>query len=183
MYFLDFWFSYMSMNSHIPSVDIFLWIKEFMWAEKKCEFENFSEENTFLIWSSTNSAHCITSKIVLLSYHIFWIQIPLCLVFNIHEFLYFSDETVTCYEKIEDYVTLRQNAKFWLEGVGITISGIFGLAGNFLAVLVLQTYTTNMSFNRLLISLAIVDSLLISDMMVQKAIIGKLFLSAKIQKS
>ena len=90
---------------------------------------------------------------------------------------------MTCYEKIEDYVTLRQNAKFWLEGVGITISGIFGLAGNFLAVLVLQTYTTNMSFNRLLISLAIVDSLLISDMMVQKAIIGKLFLSAKIQKS
>ena len=77
---------------------------------------------------------------------------------------------------------MRENARFWLEGIGITVVGVVGLAGNIMAIFVLRTYSTNVSFNRLLMSLAVVDSLLIVDMVIQKAIIGKdkiLFLAVK----
>ncbi len=67
---------------------------------------------------------------------------------------------------------MRENARFWLEGIGITCIGCVGLCGNIMAVFVLQTYHTNVSFNRLLMSLAVVDSLLILDMIIQKSIIG-----------
>ena len=87
--------------------------------------------------------------------------------------LLFISENITCYEKIEDFSSMRENARFWLEGIGITVVGVVGLAGNIMAVFVLSTYSTNVSFNRLLMSLAVVDSLLIVDMVIQKAIIGK----------
>ena len=81
-------------------------------------------------------------------------------------------DTVTCYEKIKDFSNLRNNARFWLEGIAITLLGLVGLAGNFLSIAVLNTYKTNTSFNRLLMSLAVVDSLLIIDMVLEKAVIG-----------
>ena len=71
---------------------------------------------------------------------------------------------------------MRVQAKFWLEGVGIAVSGTFGLLGNTMSVIVLNTYTSNRSFNNLLISLSIVDNLLIIFTLVEKAIIGS-FLS------
>ena len=83
-----------------------------------------------------------------------------------------GNENITCYEKIEDFSAMRENARFWLEGISITVVGGVGFCGNIMAILVLSTYTTNVSFNRLLMSLAVVDSLLILDMMVQKSIIG-----------
>ena len=79
---------------------------------------------------------------------------------------------MTCYEKIKDFSNLRNNARFWLEGIAITLLGLVGLAGNFLSIAVLNTYKTNTSFNRLLMSLAVVDSLLIIDMVLEKAVIG-----------
>ena len=91
-------------------------------------------------------------------------------------FLCVSDETFTCYENIEEYSLMRVQAKFWLEGVGIAVSGTFGLLGNTMSVIVLNTYTSNRSFNNLLISLSIVDNLLIIFTLVEKAIIGS-FLS------
>ena len=67
---------------------------------------------------------------------------------------------------------MRVQAKFWLEGVGISVLGTFGLLGNSMSVIVLNTYTSNRSFNNLLISLSIVDNLLIIFTLVEKAIIG-----------
>ena len=86
--------------------------------------------------------------------------------------LFLLADTVTCYEKIKDFSDLRNNARFWLEGIAITLLGLVGLAGNFLSIAVLNTYKTNTSFNRLLMSLAVVDSLLIIDMVLEKAVIG-----------
>ena len=89
-----------------------------------------------------------------------------------HRLLFLLADTVTCYEKIKDFSNLRNNARFWLEGIAITLLGLVGLAGNFLSIAVLNTYKTNTSFNRLLMSLAVVDSLLIIDMVLEKAVIG-----------
>ena len=89
-------------------------------------------------------------------------------------------DTVTCYEKIKDFSNLRNNARFWLEGIAITLLGLVGLAGNFLSIAVLNTYKTNTSFNRLLMSLAVVDSLLIIDMVLEKAVIGNFIASEPI---
>ena len=66
---------------------------------------------------------------------------------------------MTCYEKIKDFSNLRNNARFWLEGIAITLLGLVGLAGNFLSIAVLNTYKTNTSFNRLLMSLAVVGNI------------------------
>jgi hypothetical protein len=41
--------------------------------------------------------------------------------------------------------------RFWVEGVAITVVGIIGLTGNFLAVLVLKDSPSSKSFDRLLI--------------------------------
>ena len=73
---------------------------------------------------------------------------------------------------------MRKTARYWLEGIGITIFGLIGLAGNILAIFVLKTYRSNISFNRLLMSLAVADSLLIMDMILEKSIIGN-FLSTE----
>jgi hypothetical protein len=43
--------------------------------------------------------------------------------------------------------------RFWVEGVAITVVGVIGLAGNFLAVLVLKDSPSSKSFDRLLIRL------------------------------
>ncbi len=56
-----------------------------------------------------------------------------------------------CYELLSEYGPLRSNFKFWLEGVAITVLGVVGLAGNVMAVCILRKYTSNISFNRLLI--------------------------------
>ena len=45
--------------------------------------------------------------------------------------------------------------RFWVEGVAITGVGMIGLAGNFLAVLVLKESPSAKSFDRLLIRLVI----------------------------
>ena len=80
--------------------------------------------------------------------------------------------TFTCYENIREYSVLRIQAKFWLEGIGIATSGTIGLLGNTMSAIVLNTYSSNRSFNNLLISLSIVDNLLIIFTMLEKAIFG-----------
>ena len=49
--------------------------------------------------------------------------------------LFLLADTVTCYEKIKDFSDLRNNARFWLEGIAITLLGLVGLAGNFLSIM------------------------------------------------
>eukprot|EP00095_Tigriopus_kingsejongensis_P007376 maker-scaffold37_size504123-snap-gene-3.13 protein:Tk07376 transcript:maker-scaffold37_size504123-snap-gene-3.13-mRNA-1 annotation:"fmrfamide isoform a" len=56
-----------------------------------------------------------------------------------------------CYESLVKYGPIRQNFKFWLEGVGITCVGIFGLIANILTFIVLKDIKTNTNFNKLLI--------------------------------
>ena len=56
-----------------------------------------------------------------------------------------------CYEPLEDYDTIRDKAKFWLEGVAILIVGIFGLFGNVLSIFIWRRSRGNKGFNTLLI--------------------------------
>ena len=62
-------------------------------------------------------------------------------------------------------------AQFWSHGVGICAVGTFGLCGNALAVAVLSSTDTNRSFNKLLIALAIVDSLVLINLMGENALL------------
>ena len=56
-----------------------------------------------------------------------------------------------CYEPLEDYDRIRDNAKFWLEGVAILVVGIFGLFGNLLSIFILRRSRGNKGFNTLLV--------------------------------
>ena len=78
------------------------------------------------------------------------------------------------YDQCKYFIERTNWAAVW-DKIGSFSSGILlvlGIAGNILAILVLSKDTSNISFNRLLISLAVVDILLIVDMVVQKSIIG-----------
>ena len=66
-------------------------------------------------------------------------------VFNLQN----HESDPTCYEPIED--KFREKAKFWLEGIGILVVGIFGLLGNLLSVFVLRRSRGNQGFHTLLI--------------------------------
>ncbi|TRY75012.1 hypothetical protein TCAL_12119, partial [Tigriopus californicus] len=77
-----------------------------------------------------------------------------------------------CYESLVDYGPIRAKVKFWLEGIGILCVGIFGLIANILTCIILKDMKSNSSFNKLLMSLSIVDCLLIVDMIVEKSVIG-----------
>ncbi len=61
----------------------------------------------------------------------------------------------------ESDMALIAASAFWIEGVAITVVGVFGLLGNALSVSVLAAREMRNAFNHLLIVLAIVDSFLI----------------------
>ncbi len=44
-------------------------------------------------------------------------------------------------------------AQFWLEGVAIIVVGLFGMCGNLITIVVLRRIDTNITFNRLLMTL------------------------------
>lgn len=55
----------------------------------------------------------------------------------------------SCYELIDD--NIRENAKFWLEGVAILVVGVFGLLGNLISIFVFRRSRGNKGFHTLLI--------------------------------
>ena len=56
----------------------------------------------------------------------------------------------TCYEPIAD--KLRENAKYWMEGVALVIVGAFGLLGNIFSMFVFRRTRGNKGFHSLLIT-------------------------------
>ena len=62
-----------------------------------------------------------------------------------------SQPEPSCYELLEDYESVRDNAKFWFEGVGILVFGSFGFVGNVLSIVVFRRSRGNEGFNTLLI--------------------------------
>lgn len=91
----------------------------------------------------------------------------------------FSNVSVTgsigrlpCFELHAEYNSFLDSSKYWLEGVGICVVGVFGLCGNALTIIVLRKSETNRPFNRLLMCLAIADSLLIFVSIGETAIVG-----------
>lgn len=59
----------------------------------------------------------------------------------------------TCHEPRKEYKPWIAKAHFWMEGIGIIVVGIFGTAGNIMTVLVLRRIDSNVTFNKLLMSL------------------------------
>ena len=86
------------------------------------------------------------------SKHIFINWLYFFLFFNL-KLSYFQDlqPDEICYEPLEDYDRIRDNAKFWLEGVAILFVGIFGLFGNLLSIFIWRRSRGNKGFNTLLV--------------------------------
>ena len=75
-----------------------------------------------------------------------------------------------CYETFEDFDKVLLDSKFWLEGVGVTTVGVLGVVGNAMTMLVLWRVIRskiNVNFNKLLICLSVVDTLLILDFILE----------------
>ena len=58
---------------------------------------------------------------------------------------------IECFETLEEAHLLRENFRFWLEGVGVSVVGVLGLGANVLTCFVLRGMKSNPSFNKLLI--------------------------------
>ena len=72
----------------------------------------------------------------------------------------------TCYERLNEWSLTLQTAMYWIESITIPFVGILGCLGNILVIAVLIRLTSNQNenknrnnFDKLLISLAIVDTL------------------------
>ena len=83
-----------------------------------------------------------------------------------------SSSPLSCHESTLEYNGFLDSTKFWLEGVGICVVGCFGIFGNVLTIVVLGRMQTNRQFNKLLMCLALVDSLLIVVSVIETAVIG-----------
>jgi hypothetical protein len=62
-----------------------------------------------------------------------------------------SNESLHCYDPIEELTEKREKLWFWLEGVLLFIVGILGLLGNTIAITILSQSPENTEFNILLI--------------------------------
>ena len=62
-----------------------------------------------------------------------------------------SNESLHCYDPIEELTEKREKLWFWLEGVLLFIVGILGLLGNTIAITILSQISENTEFNILLI--------------------------------
>ena len=69
--------------------------------------------------------------------------------------------TPDCHESRAEYSAMVKSFTFWIEGVGVCLTGGFGLIGNIITIIVLRRITHNKSFNNLLIGLSVSDILLI----------------------
>ncbi|CAB4056180.1 unnamed protein product [Lepeophtheirus salmonis] len=85
-----------------------------------------------------------------------------------------SSSHLQCYESMRRYNPVIKSARFWIQGVAVLSVGIFGLCGNIITILVLKGTKTNRNFNKLLMGLAVVDSLSLLSMIVEVSIINSL---------
>ena len=65
-----------------------------------------------------------------------------------------TEEDSLCYESFEEYFEIgRKRIRFWIEGVGVFVVGIFGFPCNLITVFVLRKYSMrrkNRNFNILI---------------------------------
>lgn len=80
-------------------------------------------------------------------------------------------DTDSCYELISEYQNFLVQSRYWIKGVALTALGVFGLIGNAVTIIVLSSTHSNRNFNKLLITLASIDSLLILYFVLEKSII------------
>lgn len=83
-----------------------------------------------------------------------------------------SESSLLCHESRATYSPWVAKSKFWIEGVAVTVVGIFGMTGNIIAIIVLRRIKTNRNFNNLLITLSFSDFLLILDVVLEMSFIG-----------
>ena len=57
-----------------------------------------------------------------------------------------------CYEKINDFNSIRTSVKYWVEGVSILIFGNIGIVANMLSMLIFHRIKSNKRFYTLLIA-------------------------------
>lgn len=109
----------------------------------------------------------------------------LCLPGNfVTVYLYFQHANLTtiptvtnvtglkCHEEKANWSSYVNRSKFLMQGVSCTIIGIFGFCANLLSICVLVKCKDNKNFHRLLASLAVIDILLITDLVFEMSIIG-----------
>lgn len=77
----------------------------------------------------------------------------------------------SCGERMMDYQYLITGSHFWIKGIALTILGSCGLLGNIITIFVLSKLQTSKNFNKLLITLATCDSLLIIYFIMEKSIV------------
>lgn len=82
----------------------------------------------------------------------------------------------SCYESHQDYQHFLDLSSFWLQGVTMTVIGVFGLIGNITTLYVLPQIKSNRSFHKMLFCLIIIDSTVIVFFVGDVSIIGQ-FLS------
>ncbi len=84
------------------------------------------------------------------------------------------NRTYKCHELMADASHFMNFAQFWLEGVFLLVVGIFGIAGNAMTLVVLRRIDSNatFSFNRLLMTLAIVDASLLVYYVLDYGVVG-----------
>ncbi|TRY61862.1 hypothetical protein TCAL_12552 [Tigriopus californicus] len=81
----------------------------------------------------------------------------------------------TCYESFKTHRFVVLQARRWFDGIGLVLTGVFGLIGNFMTLIVLHrqvSYIESTSnFNKLLMTLSLMDSLLILFYLVDVAML------------
>ncbi|XP_040579060.1 G-protein coupled receptor daf-37 isoform X1 [Lepeophtheirus salmonis] len=90
-----------------------------------------------------------------------------------------QDKEYLCHETHEVSSFYLKFSTFWLEGVCILIVGGFGLIGNIMTLVVLGRIDSNTTYNKLLMTLAIVDFLLIFYYFLDYGVIGTFIRSQK----
>jgi len=83
-----------------------------------------------------------------------------------------SLQGLQCHELRKDWQSIVSMSQFIIQGISVTIIGIFGFAGNILSVIVLLQCRDNRNFHLLLVGLAVIDTLLIVDLIIEVSIVG-----------
>ena len=77
-----------------------------------------------------------------------------------------------CFLEIKQLVRQKINIRFAIQGVSVSVIGIFGFVANVLSVIVLLKCKSNRNFHRLLAGMAIIDIILIAVTVLEMSIIG-----------
>ena len=78
-----------------------------------------------------------------------------------------------CYEELETWKSIVEWFAYLVQGVSVSVIGVFGFVANVLSVIVLLRCKDNRNFHRLLAGMAIIDIIVIAVTVLEMSIIGK----------